>query len=120
MFTDRLKEDRVLAGARAGLLDAWLAGWRDSRVARIVAEAGQRLLSPGKSLSVRLGQGKYLSLSGTRYCRVECRRGAVWVTASGDGLDRVLTPGQRVTFARGGKVVITGRGESSEADVRWD
>jgi hypothetical protein len=120
MFTDRIKEDRAFAAAKPGLLDAWLSGWRDSRFARIVAEAGQRLLSPGKSLTVRLSQGKYLSLSGTRYCRVECRRGAVWVTATGDGRDRVLTPGQRVTLTHGGKVVISGRGESSEAAVRWD
>ncbi|WP_428560998.1 MAG: DUF2917 domain-containing protein [Solidesulfovibrio sp. DCME] len=120
MFADRIKEDRLLAAAKPGLLDALFARLGDSRLARIAAEAGQRLFSPERSLTVRLGQGKYLSLSGTRYCRVECRRGAVWVTATGDGRDRVLTPGQRVTLAHAGKVVITGRGESSEADVRWD
>ena len=42
MFTDRIKEDRAFAAAKPGLLDAWLSGWRDSRFARIVAEAGQQ------------------------------------------------------------------------------
>lgn len=120
MFADRIKEDRTLAAAKPGLLDDWITRLRDSRLTRIAMEAGQRLFTPGKNLTVRLGQGKYLSLAGTRYCRVECRRGALWVTATGDGRDRVLTPGERVTLARGGKVVITGRGESSEAAVRWD
>lgn len=119
MFADRIKEDKRLAAARTGLLDDWLFRWRDSRLARAAAAAGQRLFSPGKALTVRLGQGKYLSLTGTRSCQVECRRGALWVTATGDGRDRVLTPGQRLTLARAGKVLITGRGESSEADVRW-
>lgn len=120
MFADRIKEDRQLAAARSGFLDTWLAQWRESRFLRVLAEAGERLFTPGRHLTVRLGQGKYLSLSGTRYCRVECRRGAVWVTATGEGRDTVLTPGQRVTFARGGKVVISGRGESSEVQARWD
>lgn len=120
MFADRIKEDRRLASAKPGLLDVFWARLRGNRLARLAAEAGQRLFSAERSLTVRLGQGKYLSLCGTRACRVECRRGAVWVTATGDGRDRVLTPGERLTLARVGKVVITGRGESSEAAVRWD
>ena len=120
MFADRIKEDRQLAAAQPGLLDAWLSRWRESRTLRVLAEAGERLFTPGRELTVRLGQGKYLSLSGTRYCRVECLRGAVWVTAAGEGRDTVLTPGQRATYVRGGKVVVSGRGDSSEAQVRWD
>lgn len=120
MFMDRIKEDKVFAAAGPGLLDSLLERLRDHRLVRVLAEAGQRVFTPGKRLTVRLGQGKYLSLCGTRYCRVACRRGALWVTAAGEGRDRVLTPGQRVTFVRGGKVIITGRGESSEAAVGWD
>lgn len=120
MFADRIKEDRMLGGAKPGILDAWIAQWRDSRMLRVMAEAGSRLFAPGKRLTFRLGHGKYLSLDGVRYCRVECAKGAVWVTATGDGRDRVLTPGQSLTVSRGGKVVISGRGESSEVRVRWD
>jgi len=120
MLADRIKEDRALAAMKPGLLDAWMTRWRDSRFLRTLAEAGSRLFSPGKSLYFRLGQGKYLALTGVRYCRVSCARGAVWVTATGDGRDRVLTPGQSLTLAHGGKVVISGRGEASEVKVRWD
>jgi len=120
MFADRIKEDRVYGTARPGILDDIIGRWRDSRFLRALAEAGGRLFSPGKSLYFRLGQGKYMALTGTRYCRVTCARGAVWVTAAGDGRDKVLTPGQSVTMAHGGKVVISGRGESSEVKVRWD
>ncbi|MGE4538998.1 MAG: DUF2917 domain-containing protein [Desulfovibrio sp.] len=120
MFADRIKEDKQLAAARPGLLDTWLSRFRDNRLARVAAEAGERFFTPGRRLTVRLGQGKYLSLSGTRFCRVECRRGAVWVTAAGEGRDTVLTPGQRASFSRGGKVVISGRGDASEARVCWD
>ena len=120
MFTDRTSEDRLYRESKPGLLDEIIGRWRDSRFLRAVSEAGSRLFSPGKSLFFRLGQGKYMALTGTRYCRVTCARGVVWVTASGDGRDSVLTPGQSVTLARGGKVVVTGRGESSEVKVRWD
>lgn len=120
MFADRIKEDRALAAMKPGLFDAWITRWRDSRFLRVLAEAGSRLFSPDKSLFLRLGQGKYLALTGVRYCRVRCARGAVWVTASGDGRDRVLTPGQSLTLARAGKVVISGRGEASEVQVCWD
>ncbi|EFL49981.1 conserved hypothetical protein [Solidesulfovibrio fructosivorans JJ]] len=120
MFADRIKEDRQLAAARPGLLDAWISRFRDNRFVRVAAEAGERLFTPGRQLTARLGQGKYLSLSGTRFCRVECRRGAVWVTAAGDGRDRVLTPGQRASYSRGGKVVVSGRGDASEVRVCWD
>ena len=119
MFTDRAREDKTLAAARPGILDALFARWRDRRFMRLLAEAATRLVLPGRSLFFRLGQGKYLALSGVRYCRVRCVRGAVWVTASGDGRDRVLTPGQSLTLARGGKVVISGRGEAADVAVRW-
>ncbi len=120
MFVDRIKEDRMCRDGKPGLFDEVFGRWRDSRFLRTVSEAGSRLFSPGKSLYFRLGQGKYMALTGTRYCRVTCARGVVWVTASGDGRDSVLTPGQSVTLARGGKVVVTGRGEASEVKVRWD
>ncbi len=120
MFADRIKENRELAGARPGIGDAWLARLRDRRFFRGLAAAADRLLAPGRSLYFRLGQGKFLSMTGLRFCRVTCARGAVWVTAEGDGRDRVLTPGQSVTLVTGGKVVITGRGDASEVKVRWD
>ncbi|MFP5257974.1 MAG: DUF2917 domain-containing protein [Acidobacteriota bacterium] len=120
MFADRVREDRALDAARTGILDEWLSCWRDNRLLRVAAEAGARLFTPGKSLYFRLGQGKYLSLTGVRYCRVTCAKGVVWVTASGDGRDTVLTPGQSLTLGSAGKVVISGRGESSEVKVRWD
>lgn len=120
MFADRMREDRALDAARTGIIDEWLSRWRDSRTLRVLAEAGSKLFSPGKSLYFRLGQGKYLALSGVRYCRVTCAKGAVWVTASGDGRDRVLTPGESLTLGQAGKVLISGRGESSEVKVRWD
>ena len=120
MFMDRVREDRLLEASRSGLLDKWLERLRDRRLARAAGEAVARLFSPEKRLSVRLGQGKYLALSGVRYCKVSCVKGAAWVTASGDGRDRVLTPGQSAVLVRGGKVVISGRGESAEVRVRWD
>jgi len=120
MFIDRLREDRLLATTRTGIIDEWLSRWRDNRVLRAMAEAGARIFTPGRSLSVRLGQGKHLALTGVRYCRVTCAKGVVWVTAAGDGRDIVLTPGQSVTLGRSGKVVVTGRGEGSEVKVRWD
>lgn len=120
MFADRLREDRALDAARPGIIDEWLSRWRDNRVLRVLAEAGTKLFAPGKSLYFRLGQGKYLALTGVRYCRVSCAKGVVWVTASGDGRDTVLTPGQSLTLGNAGKVVVSGRGESSEVKVRWD
>lgn len=120
MFAQRTREERAFGAARTGILDAWMARWRDSRLSRAAAEAGSRIFSPERSLTFRLGHGKYLALAGVRSCRVRCDRGAVWVTASGDGRDRVLTPGQDLTLARAGKVVISGRGEASEVEVRWD
>ena len=41
------------------------------------------------------------------------------VRLRGDGRDTVLTPGQSLTLGSAGKVVISGRGESSEVTVRW-
>uniref|UniRef100_I2Q3P9 DUF2917 domain-containing protein n=1 Tax=Desulfovibrio sp. U5L TaxID=596152 RepID=I2Q3P9_9BACT len=120
MFAQRTREEKAFAMARVGILDAWIARWRDSRLMRVAAEAGSRIFSPERSLTFRLGHGKYLALTGVRYCRVRCDRGAVWVTATGDGRDRVLTPGQSLTLGQAGKVVISGRGEASEVRVRWD
>jgi hypothetical protein len=120
MFVDRKREDRVFAAMRPGIFDGIATRFRDRRWLRELADAAERLLSPGKSLYCKLGQGKYLALAGARRCRVRCERGALWVTASGNGRDMVLTPGQSVTLARAGKVVVSGRGEASEATVRWD
>ena len=120
MFADRTREDRALDAARPGIIDEWLGRWRDNRFLRAAAKAGAKLFTPGKNLSFRLGQGKYLALTGVRTCRVICVKGAVWVTATGDGRDTVLTPGQSLTLGNAGKVVISGRGESSEVKVRWD
>ena len=120
MFADRMREDRALDAARPGIIDEWLGRWRDNRLVRLAATAGAKLFTPDKSLYFRLGQGKYLALSGVRTCRVVCAKGAVWVTATGDGRDTVLTPGQSLTLGNAGKVVISGRGESSEVKVRWD
>ncbi|EHJ47642.1 Protein of unknown function DUF2917 [Solidesulfovibrio carbinoliphilus subsp. oakridgensis] len=120
MFAQRSREDRAFEAARVGIVDAWIARWRDSRLLRVAAEAGSRIFSPARSLTFRLGHGKYLALTGVRYCRVRCDRGAIWVTATGDGRDRVLTPGQSLTLGQAGKVVISGRGEASEVRVRWD
>jgi len=119
MFADRIREDKAFGAARPGLFDALFTRWRDRRFLRTAAEAATRFFSPGQSLFFRLGQGKYLALTGVRLCRVRCVRGAVWVTATGDGRDRVLTPGQSLTLARSGKVVITGRGETADVAVRW-
>jgi len=120
MFVDRMKEDRVLASARPGLVDAVLARLGELRLSRLLVAAKTRLFTPGRELSSRLGEGKYLALSGYRFCRVRCARGAVWVTVDGDSRDRVLTPGQDMHLARGGKLVITGRGEGAEVRVLWD
>jgi hypothetical protein len=120
MFADRIKEDKALAITRPGILDGFINRLWDRHMLRVMADAATRLFTPGRSLYFRLGQGKYLALTGVRYCKVTCARGAVWVTATGYDRDRVLTPGQSVTLARGGKVVITGRGDASEVKVRWD
>lgn len=120
MFVDRIREDRLLVAARSGLVDSWLEQLRDKRLVRLLAKAADRVFSAEKKLTFRLGQGKYLALSGVRYCKVTCAKGAVWVTASGDGRDRVLTPGQSAVLAKAGKVVISGRGDASEVRVRWD
>ena len=120
MFVDRMREDRALSQARPGIIDEWLSRWRDRRMLKSLAEAGARMFKPGKSLYFRLGEGRHLSLTGVRYCKVTCARGVIWVTATGHERDTVLMPGKSVTFGRGGKVVITGRGEFSEVKVRWD
>lgn len=120
MFVDREKENRWRAAARPGIFDAMIERWRDRRFLRDLAQAAKRLVGSDKRLSFGLGRGKYLALSGLCRCQVTCARGAVWVTAVGDSRDRVLTPGQSVTYVRSGKVVITGRGETSEVRVCWD
>lgn len=120
MFVDRIKEDRIFASARPGLFDTMLSRIGDWRFSRLAAAAlGKRFL-PGRELTSRLGQGKYLAISGYRGCRVRCDRGAVWVTVEGDNRDRVLTPGQDMTLSSGGKLVISGRGENAEVNVLWD
>lgn len=119
MFVDRIKEDRVFATARAGLFDTVLARLGEWRLSRLAAAVGKRF-EPGRELTSRLGQGKYLAISGYRGCRVRCDRGAIWVTVEGDNRDRVLTPGQDMTLAKGGKLVISGRGENAEVRVLWD
>ena len=120
MFVDRMKEDRILSAARPGLLDAMVARLRELRLSRRLASARARLFTPGRELSVRLGAGNQLAMGGYRRCRVDCLRGAVWLTVEGDGRDRVLTPGQDITLARGGKLVLSGRGERTEVKVQWD
>lgn len=120
MFTERTREDRNLAGGRPGIVDVFVSRFGDRRFLRRLAEAAARAFPPGRALRCRLDQGRFLALTGVRRCRVVCERGAVWVTAGGDGRDHVLTPGEGVSFARCGKVVITGRGGGSEVEVRWD
>jgi len=121
MFADRIKENKTYVLPRTGILDDLLARWRDNRLLRALAEAGTRVFSSGKALDFRLGQGKYLALTGVRSCRVTCVKGVAWVTATGDSRDAVLTPGQQVTLVRQeGKVIISGRGEVSQVRVLWD
>lgn len=120
MFVDRCKEDRLLAAGRPGLVDRALHWCAAAWAGRRRAAARLRLVRPGRNLTCRLGAGKTLALHGQRCCLVRCRRGAVWVTLEGEGRDRVLTPGRQVFFDRGGKVVIAGRGELAEIEVRWD
>jgi hypothetical protein len=120
MFADRMQEDRVLASARPGLWDVLAARLADARFGRLLAAARDRVFAPGRELIFRLGEGKYLAMTGHRFCRVYCARGAVWVTVEGDARDRVLTPGQDLRLAHGGKMVISGRGENAEVKVQWD
>jgi len=41
-----------------------------------------------------------------RPCRISCRAGRLWVTASGRQEDSVLAPGEQVTFAGRGRIVV--------------
>lgn len=120
MFVDRRQEDRRLSVARTGVLDAVFERVGEWRVSRLAAAMRTRRFLPGRELTFRLGQGKYMALTGYQGCRVRCERGAIWMTVEGDNRDQVLTPGQTVTLPRGGKLVISGRGEHAEVRVAWD
>lgn len=41
-----------------------------------------------------------------RACRISCVAGRLWVTETGQREDSVLTPGQKVTFTRRGRIVV--------------
>ena len=42
----------------------------------------------------------------SRACRISCVTGRLWVTASGRREDAVLAPGEHVTFAGRGRIVV--------------
>jgi len=70
-------------------------------------------------LRCRLHRGEPLSMTGMRYCRVTCLRGAAWVTVAGDARDRVLGPGQSLTLTRSGKVLLSGGEHGAEIRLGW-
>jgi hypothetical protein len=57
--------------------------------------------------TIVLARGELASLGlRGRACRVSCVAGRLWVTASGRPEDSVLTPGEGVTFAGRGRIVV--------------
>lgn len=119
MFVDRRREDRLYGAARSGLLDLAWDRVRDWWAGRERLRTAGRVFAPERDLRCRLHRGEPLSMTGMRYCRVTCLRGAAWVTVTGDARDRVLGPGQSLTLTRSGKMLLSGGEHGAEIRLGW-
>ena len=63
-------------------------------------------LTQGMQVKLTLAAGQVLASNRLDGLAIECTRGRVWVTFESEGLDHVLSPGERLALGIGGRVVI--------------
>ncbi len=123
MFVDRAAEDLRLGNRRQGLLDLFFERASQSAPARKAAEAATRFLarifSRPAALAVNLGPGKTMSFTADGRCRIDVKKGRVWVTARGSVQDYALGEGGRLELAGARRAVITAMESEARVIIRW-